>query len=127
MAAPFSDVDVYLRCMLQKENRLRRDKDLKRVFEKGKSVFDEVCGVKVSKNGLDVSRFAVIAGTKVSKSAIKRNRVRRQYREILRLNLNQLKPGYDVVLLTSAKALDLEFHEKEDRLMGVLKKAKLLV
>lgn len=113
--------------MFRKSNRLRHEKDVKDTLKKGKSTFDSVCGVKVRPNGGDDSRFAVVVGTKVHKSAVKRNRVKRQYREIIRTNLEAIKPGMDVVLLTSKGALDLDYDEKKERLMGVLKKAKLLV
>ena len=111
--------------MLSKEHRIRKDQEVKRVFSSGKGVFDSVCGVKFVKNERDVARFAIVVGTKVSKSAVKRNRVKRQYREIVRLMLPDIKPGYDVVLLTSAKALELDSGEKTKRLVGVFKKAKL--
>ena len=96
-------------------------------MKKGRSVFDDVCGVKYLKNDFGVSRFTVVAGTKVSKSAVKRNRVKRQYREIVRLALDRIKPGFDVVFLTSSKAIPLDYKEKEERLMKVLGKAKLLI
>lgn len=112
--------------MFSKEHRLSHEKDVKAVVRNGRSVFDAVCGVKYKRNDLDVSRFAVVAGTKVHKSAVRRNRVRRQYREIIKAHMEELKTGYDVVLLTSKKALDLDYSEKEERLLGVLRKAKLL-
>ena len=113
--------------MLSQENRLRRDQDFKRVFSKGRGVFDSACGVKTQANGRDVSRFAVVVGTKVSKSAVKRNRIRRQYQEILRLHLAQLAPGFDVILLCGKDALTFTYEEKEKRLMQVLKRAKLVL
>lgn len=113
--------------MLKKEHRLRRDKEFKRVFKNGKGVFDAACGVKFMKNDLDISRFAVVVGTKVSKSAVNRNRLRRQYREIIKNHLHEIKTGHDVVFLSGKKALELSFEEKEARLLGVLKKARLLV
>lgn len=112
--------------MLAKENRLRRDKEFKQVFASGKSVFDSACGIKFSKNELGVSRFAVVVGTKVSKSAVKRNRVRRQYREIIRLKLDEIKEGYDVILLVGKESLEMEYEQKEKKLVKVLKKAELV-
>lgn len=113
--------------MLSLEHRLRRDQDFDAVFHGGRSVFDAVCGVKFRENGRAASRFAVVVGTKVSKSAVKRNRVRRQYREIVRLHLAQIKPGFDVVLLTSNKAITPTYQEKEAGLLRVFAKAKLLL
>lgn len=113
--------------MLSNENRLRQDKDFKQILSKGKGVFDKVCGVRFRKNGLELSRFAVVVGLKVSKSAVKRNKVRRQYREILRNHLTMVKPGFDVILLTSRDALTLDYSEKEKLILGVLEKAGLLL
>lgn len=113
--------------MLSAQNRLRHDQDFKAVFASGKSVFDPMCGIKFAKNKHEFSRFAVVVGTKVSKSAVVRNRVRRQYRAILRENLAKIAPGFDVMLLTSKPAILPTSAEKKDKLMAVFKKARLLV
>jgi len=113
--------------MFKQVNRLKREQDVKAVVKKGKSVFDPVCGVKFLPNGSEHSRFVVVVGTKVHKSAVRRNRVKRQYREIIKAHLEKIKPGVDVVFLCSKQALELDYHEKEERLLRVLKKAKLLV
>jgi ribonuclease P protein component len=113
--------------MLQAQNRLRHDQDFKTVFSSGKSVFDSICGIKFAKNKHHYSRFAVVVGTKVSKSAVVRNRVRRQYRAILRENLDKIQPGFDVILLTSKAAVGPTAQEKREKLLLVLKKARLLV
>lgn len=111
--------------MLKGKNRLKRKMDVQDTVKKGQSVFDPICGIKFLKNDLSESRFAVVVGIKVHKSAVKRNRVKRQYREAIRLHLDSIKPGYDIVLLTSAQSLELTYAQKEERLLAVLRKAKL--
>lgn len=111
--------------MFENKNRLRKQTEVQKVVKTGKSVFDPVCGIRFLKNELPDSRFAVVVGTKVSKSAVKRNRVRRQYREILRLNLENIKKGFDIVLFTSPQSLELTYAQKEERMIAVLKKARL--
>lgn len=112
--------------MLPKPNRLHLDKDIKTLFAKGKGVFDVWCGLKVRKNGLAASRFAVVVGVKVSKSAVVRNRVRRQIREIVRLRLPELKPGFDVMMLVRKEAIDKPYAELEKHVCAALKKAGVL-
>lgn len=112
--------------MLPRPNRLHLDKDIKTLFAKGKGVFDVCCGFKFRKNSLDVSRFAVVVGTKVSKSAVVRNRVRRQIREIIRLRLSTIKPGFDVMMLVRKEALDKTSAELERHVTSGFKKAGLL-
>lgn len=113
--------------MLSQEYRLRKDRDFQVVFSKGRSVFDSACGVRFAKKQSEYSRFAVVVGTKVHKSAVKRNKVRRQYAEIIRLNMDKIKPGFDVILLTSKEALSIDYYKKEERLLKVLAKAGLLI
>ena len=55
-------------------------------------------GLKFRANALPVSRFAVVAGVKVSKKAVVRNRLKRQVRAIVHEVLGEITPGYDVLL-----------------------------
>lgn len=112
--------------MLSAAHRLRNETDIAKALKSKKGSFDAACGVKMVPNGLPVSRFTVVVGTKVSKNAVDRNRIKRQYREIIRLLLADIAPGYDVLFLTAKPALDLDYHEKRDRLVRVLRKAGLL-
>lgn len=84
-------------------------------------------GVKARKNSLEVSRFAVAAGVKVSKKAVDRNRVKRQVRTIVHSHLDEIVPGYDVLLIVRKEAVGKKSSEIEEQLMKTLAKAKLLV
>lgn len=112
--------------MLSIEYRLRHDNDIAKVLKSKKGVFDNACGVKYVKTGRAVSRFAIIVSTKVSKNAVDRNRIRRQYRDILAKHLLSIVSGHDVLLLTSKPALALDFAQKETKFLHVLRKAGLL-
>lgn len=112
--------------MLKKPNRLRNDKDINDVLKGKKGVFDAVCGIKYTKTKLDVSRITVVVGTKVSKNAVDRNWVKRQYREITKAMLPRIQTGYDIVLIVGKGALTLDFAEKAQRLEGIFKKSGLL-
>jgi ribonuclease P protein component len=111
--------------MLKKLYRLRQKRDIEAVFQKGKGVYDSRCGIKFKRNGLPYSRFTVVVGTKVDKRAVQRNRIKRQYRELLRRHHEKIAPGYDIMLLTSKPAVALTFEEKEEALLHVFKKAQL--
>lgn len=113
--------------MFADKNRLRNDKDVERALKSKKSVFDAVAGLKYVANGRPDNRITVVVGTKVSKLAVDRNRVKRQYREIIRLMLPNLKTGYDMVILVSKPALDLSYEQKRERITKVFKKSGLLV
>ena len=112
--------------MLPAANRLRKDTDIKTLFAKGKGVFDSVCGLKFRPNGLAATRFAIVAGTTVSKRAVVRNLVRRRLREILRARLPTLKPGFDGVLIVRKPAIDKSYVELEKIVDSVLKRSPLI-
>jgi ribonuclease P protein component len=111
---------------MKPNNRLRKELDITKVLKSKKGVFDAACGIKFVKTDKPDSRFAVVVSTKVSKEAVDRNRVRRQYREILTKMIPSIHSGYDILLLTSKPAIALDFSEKEKKLQYVFKKSGLL-
>jgi len=74
-----------------------------------------------------VSRFAIIIPIKVDKRAVKRNKLKRQIREIIKLNIANLKPGSDVIIMAKKTILGKEFNELRKDLEGLLKKTKLVI
>ncbi len=107
-------------------NRLRNDTDIKTLFSRGKSVFDICLGIKFRKNNLAFSRFAVVVGTKVSKKAVIRNRIKRRIRAIVEKQIPNLQKGFDVMFLVKKEAIVLTPTELEDQLIRIFKRAKLL-
>ena len=107
-------------------NRLRNDTDIKTLFSRGKSVFDICLGIKFRKNNLKDSRFAVVVGTKVSKKAVIRNRIKRRIRAIVEKQIPNIEKGFDVMFLVKKEAIVLTPSELEDQLMRIFKRAKLL-
>lgn len=112
--------------MLAGENRLRKEKDIKTLFAKGKSVFGVLCGIKMRSNNLATTRFAVVVGSKVSKKAVVRNRIRRIIQAELSLIFPKIKPGFDVMILVRPVAKDAAPVDIRRQLKDVLFKAKLL-
>ncbi len=112
--------------MLPKENRLRHEKDIQALFANGKGVFGIYLSLKFKKNNLSDSRFAMVAGVKVSKKAVVRNRLKRQVRAILHAHLRELAHGFDVAILIRKEAVGKTSGDLEKDLLKLLKKAKLL-
>ncbi len=112
--------------MFPKENRLKSEKDIQTLFASGKSVFGIFVGIKTKKNTLDYSRFTVVVGTKVSKKAVVRNRLKRQVRAIVHEKLSELTSGYDVAFLVKKEAVGKTFEELQGDVEKLLRKSKLL-
>ena len=113
--------------MLPREYKLKRDNDFKKVFERGRYGQGGVVKIKFLKNNLEIPRFAFIVGLKTSKKATARNTVRRRLEEAIRLNISQIKIGFDVVVMVNPEILKKDYHEIESDLIGLLRETGLLV
>jgi len=112
--------------MLTKPYRLSRQSDFGKLKKNGRSFFSPSLRFRYLANYLPQSRFSVVVSTKISKKAVVRNRLRRQLLEIIRLNLAKIKPGYDFLIFTSQKALDLDYGQMEQEVLFSLKRSSLL-
>ncbi len=73
-------------------------------------------------------KIGFVVGKKVHKSAVKRNRIKRQMREVVRLLLkeNKLKIGYHLAFLAKPEIVGVEYGEIEKDILGVLKRSEIL-
>jgi ribonuclease P protein component len=112
--------------MLPRGYRLTQERDFRRVNSRGQSFFSTEFRLRKLANLTEKSRFAVVVSTKVSKKATQRNTLKRQIKEILRLNLDKIKPGYDITISVNSKALNLDFDQLNQGLKKLLIKANLV-
>ena len=129
--------------MLQQDNRLRKLRDFNLVIQHGQWVngrFLDIRVLELAKNQAyfpkkeDVDNFkkqlklAIAAGLKVHKSAVKRNRVRRQIREALRLLIKdgKIKNGYYILVVAKKDVLDKDYAEISQEIKVLLSRAKVL-
>ena len=77
------------------------------------------------KNRLDHNRVGITVSKKLGKAHI-RNRVRRRFREIYRLNEEKFRPGWDIVVVARGKALDAKFADLCNNYLSLAKKAGIL-
>ena len=91
--------------MLKKMNRITKKKEFDHIFKNGKSIFNKIIGMKIVFNELDNSRFGIIVSNKISKKAVKRNKIKRQIRSILRKKLEILNKNIDCTVIALPKLL----------------------
>lgn len=82
-------------------NRIKSGADFARAYSRGSRARGQLMTVCVCANGTSVTRLGLSIGKRVWKSAVRRNRVRRVFREAFRLALPTLPAGLDVVLIGS--------------------------
>lgn len=73
------------------------------------------------------TRLGITITTKISKRAVRRNRLRRRIRELFRANLAQIPDNQVAVIIALTGATDLDFPEVEKELCTLLRDAKRTV
>ena len=112
--------------MLPKIDRLRKKKDIERVFGKGKRFKEDFLILKITRNDLSQTRFGFIVSQKVSKKAAVRNKIKRRLRELVRLKLKKLKKGLDALLIVYPGLEIKDFWEIEGTINRLFLKAKII-
>ena len=112
--------------MLPKNYRLRLKNDFDRLFKEGKFAGQAFFTLGFAKNKLNNSRFAVVVGKKVSKKAVTRNAIKRKTVEAIRLNLERIRSGFDLVFIAKPEIKGKKYKEIEEVIGGLLKRARLV-
>ncbi len=113
--------------MLKKIHRVTKKRDFDRIFSEGRSAFNRVVGIKMAGNNLLYSRFGIIVSAKISKKAVVRNKIRRRIREIIRSDLDNIKSGYDYIIITLPPATEKDFKETERAVKSSLLKLRAYI
>ncbi len=124
--------------MLPKENRLKHMKDFGILFKEGRFFGGQFLTAKVWKTEPDKYpkrkydtkdlKIGFVVGKKVHKSAVKRNRIKRQMREVVRLLLKKdaLKSGFHLAFIAKPAVFGKEYGEIEKDIKSILEKSRLL-
>lgn len=104
---------------------LKKNNGFRRVYTSGKSVATPHLAMYYKKNRLGRNRLGFTVGTKVGNAVI-RNRVRRKLKEIYRLHEQELKCGYDIVVVARVRSRDADYWTLEEDMLRLLKKLGLI-
>ena len=110
---------------MKRRDTLKKNSDFRRLYTKGKSAATPWLVLYCRKNRTDHNRTGYTVSTKLG-GAVVRNRVRRRLREIVRLNMPALKPGYDLVLVARSRAVDAEYQRLERAYLTACEKLGLI-
>lgn len=111
---------------IAKTFRLHLEKDFKRIINKGQYFGSTYISIKILKNNLDNSRFAILVGKSISKKAVTRNIIKRRIKEVIRQNLDLAAKGYDIIFFIKKSILELDFEKTRKEILLILKKTKIL-
>lgn len=113
--------------MLPKERRLTSDYNFKTIRQGGKKISTPFFNLYYlwTKKGTP-SRFGFVVSTRLDKRAVKRNRVKRIFREQTRLLLPRIKDGFDLAFWVRRKSMGMESDQVQMAIETALKKGGLL-
>jgi ribonuclease P protein component len=103
--------------------RISSPLDFARAFRRGSRARGATLVVVIHENERDHARLGLSIGKVVWKSAVKRNRVRRIFREAFRLEYAHLPSGCDIVLIAAEKRLEPELETTRHELVKLARKA----
>ena len=98
-ASSASSGEAPARLRLPREHRLRLRGDFQRTYAEGSRARGAFLLVVVRANGLEHTRYGLSVGKRIWKPAVRRNRIRRVFREAFRHALPGLPKGFDVILV----------------------------
>ena len=104
---------------------LKENHEFRRLYQKGASAVSGCVVVYCRKNKLGHNRLGITVSVKLG-HAVVRNRARRRLREVYRLHLDELKPGYDIILVARGRTLTASWKELNDTFLRLCRKLDLL-
>ena len=107
-------------------NSLKSSRDYGRVYDQKNSFANKFLVMYSAANNLEYSRIGISVSKKVGNSVV-RHRITRLIRESYRLNKNNIKPGYDIVVISKYAARDKGYKVIEDAFIHLLKLHNLFV
>ena len=110
---------------MKKALSLKNNYEFQRLYRKGASAVGGGMVVYCMRNRQGRTRLGLTASTKLG-NAVRRNRARRRLREVYRLNLAALRPGYDVILVARSRTLTASWGELNETFLRLCRKLGLL-
>ena len=114
-----------MRCVfVNVRNTLKKNSDFRRLYTRGASAATPFLVLYCRPNRRAENRLGYTVSVKLG-HAVVRNRVRRRLREIVRLNREAVRPGYDLVLVARSRAVDAEYRKLEQAYLTACQKLGL--
>lgn len=108
----------------RRHQHVRSAADFARAFRRGSRARGATLVVVIHENGLEHARLGLSVGKTVWKSAVRRNRVRRVFREAFRLEQHALPAGCDLVLVPAERRLEPDLDATRAELVKLARKAR---
>ena len=109
---------------MNKIKSLRKNREFKEIYKTGKNYWNRNLILYVKENDLKENRVGYSITKKVGNSVV-RNKIRRRMKEIYRLNLVDIKEGYDFIFIPKKNVTDISYKELESAMIHIMKLTKI--
>jgi ribonuclease P protein component len=109
-----------------RDARLKKRREFKEVYEKGKSVATHGLVLYHFANSSNLTRTAFVAGKKVGNAVI-RNRVKRLLKEAFRVHKDEIKTGWDLVFIARLPFAKFDYYQAAAEMRRILHRGGLLI
>jgi ribonuclease P protein component len=110
--------------MLDKKRRINRGKEYGFLYKNGRKINGRYIIVFIKENNLEHNRFGIVTSKKIGNAVI-RNRAKRKIREVIRKNLQIIRPGYNIVVIARFNIKEVIFDLIEKDYLRIMKKVSL--
>ncbi|NOZ71479.1 MAG: ribonuclease P protein component [Chloroflexi bacterium] len=110
---------------MQRRYRLRSRERFREIRRRGRSVKHPLAILLFLPNDLGYSRFGFTASRRIG-NAVRRNRARRLLREAIRLRLQDIAPGWDLIFIARRPIVHASFQSVDSACERLLRDAHLL-
>jgi ribonuclease P protein component len=102
------------------ERRVKKRRDFLEAQKSGQKLYSRHLLIYVLPNGFETARLGVTVSKKVDSRAVVRNRLRRQIKEIFRLNQSRLLRPFDIIVIARQNAVTCKFDDLRREMLGAL-------
>ncbi|MBQ3438148.1 MAG: ribonuclease P protein component [Fusobacterium sp.] len=110
-------------------NTLKKNREFQNIYNSGKKCFGNYSLIFFNKNKEDESKFGFVASKKTGKAYV-RNRIKRLFREFIKLNIEKFNENYDIILVGKKNFGEniktLKYKDIEKDLIKIFKIAKII-
>jgi ribonuclease P protein component len=115
-----------LTLVLSRSHRLRKNRDFRKTYSRGRSYVNAVLALHVAINRDGGLRFGFTVGKKLGK-AVERNRIKRRLRESCRALMPQIISGHDLVFVARTALTGADYQTIAEGVRSLLLRADLLL
>ena len=105
-------------------NKIKKNKDFSFIYNNSKKVYTRYAIIFIKENNTNQQRFGFVASKKTGK-AVQRNRIKRLFKEFVKLNRTKLKENTDYIFVGKSNLKEnirsLKYKDIEKDMLKVIK------